>query len=104
MDAVLAVLLRPVEGAVREANQLTAIRRLARKRGDTRRDRDRADVLEPEPGDPLDDRGSRVDRFALVVAGEQERELVAAQAERLAVLAQRGRHPREHSVAGRVAE
>ena len=29
VDAVLAVLLRPVEGAVREPNQLAAIRRLA---------------------------------------------------------------------------
>src|SRR3954454_2073870 len=34
MDAVLPVLLRPVEGAAREPDQLSAVRRLARERGD----------------------------------------------------------------------
>ena len=66
---VLAVLLRPVERAVGEADQLVAVRRLAREGRDAGADGHRADVLEAELRDPLDDRGRGRDRLALVVAG-----------------------------------
>ena len=45
-----------------------------------------------------------VDCLGLVVLGQEQGELVAAEAEGLAVLAERGREPREDAVAGRMAE
>ena len=103
-DAVLAVLLRPVERAVGQADQLVAVARVRRRGRDAHADRDRADLLELQRGDPLDDRRRRGQRAVLVVAGQEQRELVAAEPERLAGLAQPRREPREHAVAGRVAE
>ena len=54
--------------------------------------------------DPLDDRLGRDARAFLVAAGQQDRELVAAEPERLAALAQVRRQLGKHLVAGRVAE
>src|SRR5687768_1953929 len=104
MDTVLSVLLRPVERAVGQANQLAAVRCLSRERCDAGRDGDRAHVLELEGGDAIEYRRRGLDGFRLVVCGQQERELVAAQAEGLTVLAERGRDLREDVVAGRMAE
>src|SRR5436189_5427126 len=50
--AILAVLLRPVERAVREADQLVAAVPLERERREAGADRDPADVVEVEHGDP----------------------------------------------------
>ena len=47
-DAVLAVLLRPVERAVGEADQLVAVGAVLRERRDAGADGDRADLLELE--------------------------------------------------------
>ena len=104
VDAVLAVLLRPVERAVREADQLAAVGRLARERGDAGGDGHGADRVQTEVRDPLDDRLGRGDRLALVVLGQEQRELVAAEPESLAVLPQGRREAGENTVAGRVAE
>jgi hypothetical protein len=91
VDAVAAVLLGPVQGAVRQADQLVAVDRLLGKGRDARADRDRADEVELEAGDSLDDRARDFERPARVLAGEQQGELVASKAEGLAVLAQLGR-------------
>jgi hypothetical protein len=101
--AVLAVLLRPVERVVREPDQLPAVRGLAREGGDARADRDRPDVVDLERAHPADDRFRGPDPAALVVVGQQERELVAAQPEGLAVLAQVRCDLGEDVVPGRVA-
>src|SRR3954471_6105996 len=102
--AVLAVLLGPVERAVGEPDQVVAVARVGRRGGNPDREGARADLLQLECRDSLDDRGRRGQRAALVVAGQQQCELVAAEAERLAGLPQAGREPREDAVAGRVAE
>ncbi len=104
VDTVLAVLLRPVEGAVREADELAAVRCLSRERRDPRGDGYRADVIELDGCNALDDRGGRLDRRRLGAVGQQESELVAAQAERLTVLAQGRRKLGEDVVTGGVAE
>ena len=54
--------------------------------------------------DPLDDRLGCHPRAFLVAAGEQDRELVAAEPEGLAALAEVRRELREHLVAARMAE
>ena len=56
--AVLAVLLGPVEGAVGQTDELDAARRLGREGRDAGADGDRADVVELERGDAVDDRRS----------------------------------------------
>ena len=84
---VLAVLLRPVQSAVGQADELVAAVALHRKGREPRAHRHGADVLEVDGRDPLHDRIRGSERRALVVIGEQKRELVAAEPEGLAVLA-----------------
>ena len=60
--------------------------------------------LELDRGDPLDDRLGRDPRTFLVAAGKQDRELVAAEPERLAALPEVRRQLGEHLVAARMAE
>jgi hypothetical protein len=58
-----------------------------RRRGcDADADSDGADLLEVQRGDPIDDRRRRRERAVLVVAGKEQRELVAAEPECLAGL------------------
>src|SRR5207244_37878 len=102
--AVLAVLLRPVEGAVREADQLVAPDALVRVRRDAGRDRDLSSRVDIEAADAIDDRRCDAERGSLVLAGEEHGELVAAQPERLAALTEARRHLGEDAVAGRMPE
>ena len=102
VHAVLPVLLRPVEGAVREADQLVPVERLVRETGDAGARRHRADVGQLERADAGEDgRGGR-ERLVGGHAGEEQRELVAAEPEGLAVLAQAPADAGEHTVADRV--
>src|SRR5207253_11477526 len=101
---VLAVLLRPVQSAVGEPDQLVPAGPLCRIRGDSYAHGDRADALDVERGDALDDRAGNRRRLALLEPGQQHRELVSAEAERLAALAQAGRDLAEHEVADRMPE
>ena len=99
VHTVATVLLGPVERAVGEADQLVAVERLLREAGDSGADGDRADQVELEPADPLHDRAGDRERLARVVLGQQKGELVAAEPEGLAVLAQLGRELGEEPVA-----
>ena len=103
-DAVLAVLLRPVERVVGEPDQLVALASMVGEGGDAGADRDRAHLVEVERRDPADDRVRGRERGGFVVLREQDRELVAAEPERLAALAEPSGDLRQHLVAGRVAE
>src|SRR5207248_7461186 len=102
--AVLAVLLRPVEGAVSEPDQLVALRRVLRRDRDTCAHGYRTDLLEIERRDPLHDRRGRGQRGRFAVAREQECELIATEPERLAGLAEPCGELRENAIAGRVTE
>src|SRR5262249_42403263 len=102
--AVLPVLLRPVERAVRETDELVTAVPLQWERREPGARGDVADVVEVEGRDPLDDRVRSDERRPPVVVLEQQCELVAAEAERLAALAQPPGHLREDAVARRVAE
>ena len=89
-DSVLAVLLGPVEGAVRLAHELVPVEPLRGHGGDPRADGDRTGRprrRQLHGRDPLHDRLCRQLRPFLVPAGEEDRELVAAHPERLAALA-----------------
>ena len=101
---VLAVLLRPVERAVGEADQRVALATVLRVGGDAGADGDRTDRAEIGFADAGDDRLGDRERDLLVGPGKQHGELVAAEAERLAALAQPRRDEREDAVAGRMAE
>ena len=103
-DAVLPVLFRPVESAVRQPDQLVAAVPLQRERRQARAHGDGADVIEVDARDSLDDGVGGGECHALVVTAEQQRELVTAEPEGLAALAQPARHLREHAVAGGMAE
>src|SRR5262245_26029631 len=85
-DLVLAVLLRPVEGAVGEPDQRIALAPVLWERGDARADGDRPALPELRLGDPLDDRARSAECEALVHAREEDRELVAPEAEGLTAL------------------
>jgi hypothetical protein len=100
---VLAVLLRPVEGTVGAADELVAVDLVERRGRDPGADRHRAGRREVGVGDPVHDRLRRDPCAVLVPAGEEDGELVAAQPERLAALAQVRGQLREHLVAARVA-
>jgi len=102
--AILPVFLRPVEGAVGESNQLVAIGGMRRRGRDPDAHRDRAELVELQRRDPVDHGRRRGQRVVLVIAREQKRELVAAEPERLAGLAQSGRKLGEDAVAGRMTE
>ena len=101
--AVLAVLLRPIESAVGQTDELEATRRLGREGRHAGADCDRADVVERERGDTVDDGRRCRDRLSLIRLRKQDRELVAAEAEGLAVLTKIGRDLGEHGVSGRVS-
>ena len=101
---VLAVLLRPVERAVGEPDQRVALASVLRERGDAGADGDRAGRAELGLRDARDDRLRGRERQLLVHARQQHGELVAAEPERLAALAQPRRDLREDAVAGRMAE
>ena len=60
--------------------------------------------LQLDRGDPLDDRLRRDPRAFLVASRQQDRELVAAEPERLAALAEVRRELGEHLVAARMPE
>ena len=65
----------------------------------------RADRLDRRRGEPARRSTARPwSRRALFWPGQQHRELVAAEPERLAALAEARRELREHAIAGRVAE
>ena len=102
-DTVLAVLLRPVERAVGEADQLVAVAACAGEVATPT-----LTVTEPicSSSSARSARRStrRRERAVLVVAGQEQRELVAAEPERLACLPQPRGEPREDAVARRVAE
>ncbi len=102
---VLPLLLRPVERVVGEPYQCGSVASLCRVGGEPSAECDRrfavTRVERPHPGD---DRLRCRERAVLAQAGEEQRELVAAQAKRLAALPQPCRDPREHAVARRVAE
>jgi hypothetical protein len=103
-DAVLPVLLGPVERAVGETDQLVAAHALVRVGGDAGGDGDGTHRVDRQAADPVDDRRRGSQRGTLVMAGEEDRELVAAEPERLAALAQARRDLRQHPVAGRMPE
>src|SRR3954468_6639318 len=84
---VLAVLLRPGEGAVGEADERVSLTAVLREGGDAGTDRDRACLAELRLCDALRDRARGLERLLLVHVREQDRELVTAEAERLAALA-----------------
>src|SRR5207244_9036196 len=88
--AVLAVLLRPVQRAVGEADELVAAVALHREGGEPSTHGHGADVVEVDRGYALHDRIRGCKRHPLVVIGEEQRELVAAEAEGLAALAEPG--------------
>ena len=87
-DAVLAVLLGPVERVVGKADQLVPLAAVVGERGDAGADRERVDLADVERGDATDDRMRGGDRRRLVVPRQQDGELVAAEPEGLAALAQ----------------
>ena len=98
------MLLGPVDGAVGEPDQLVSAVTLHRERRETRADGDLTDVVEVDGRDPLDDRLRRGQRRRLVMVGEQQRELVSSEAERLSTLTEPRRDLREHTVPRRVSE
>src|SRR6184192_619457 len=102
-DAVLAVLLRPVERAVGEADQLVPTAALNRERRHAGADRDLLCPLELHVAEALHDRGRRRERRGLVVLGQQDGELVTSEPEGLAALSQACRELREDTVSGRMA-
>src|SRR6185295_2120134 len=65
---------------------------------------DRADVLEIERRNAVDDRARARESLLSVHRGHQDGELVAAEPERLATLAEALPHLAEHAVAGGMAE
>src|SRR5689334_8374312 len=81
---------------------MVATRRIAHRKTDAYRHR--ADALELERCDPLDDRCCRPPSRLLRDPREEERELVAAEPERLAALAQPRRDLGQHAVSDRVTE
>ncbi len=99
---ILAVLLRPVERAVGEADQLIAPDSLRRECGDPCAHGDGADLLELRRADALDDRAGDADGRALVEPGEEHGELVAAEPEALATLAEACGDLPEDAVADRM--
>jgi hypothetical protein len=102
-DAVLSVLLRPVERTVREADQLVPADSLDGERRHAGADRDLLGVVELHLAEPLDDRRGGVERRSFVVVDQEHGELVAAEAERLASLPETRGDLRENAVAGGVA-
>src|SRR5581483_10884828 len=98
-DLILPMLLRPVERRVCDADQPVPLTTVLRERRDAGAHGDRADVSEAPARDPPDDRLSGLEGRRLVRPGEEECELVTAEPERLASLAQPGRDLREHAVA-----
>ena len=67
---VLAVLLRPVERAIGKSDQLVALGSVLRRSCDTRAHCHRANLVECEPADPLDD-GTGCGARALLVVSRQ---------------------------------
>src|ERR1700675_4803402 len=86
-NMVLAVLLRPVERAVHQSQQLLTLSRVPRCQRDPRAYGDRSHLAEIETRHSADDRLGRRHRFGLAVAGQQDGELIAAEPEGLARLA-----------------
>ena len=70
----------------------------------TRAHGDPADAADVEAGDPLDDRLPGGERLRSFVTGQEDGELVTAEAEGLARLAQSRCHLREHRIAHWMAE
>jgi len=100
--AVLAVLLRPVQSAVGEADELVTAVALHGEGREPRTDRHGADVVEVDRRDPLHDRIRGCQCHPLVVFGEEQRELVAAESEGLAALAEPRTDLREDAVPRRM--
>src|SRR5215212_1792125 len=98
-NAVLSIFLCPVEGAVDQLEQLVALLCVLRCEGYAGADGDRADSAELEARDPVDDRLGGGQRLRRLVAGQEDSELVAAQAERLARLPQPRGDLRKHRIA-----
>ena len=82
------MLLRPVEGAVGEPDQLVPPAALHREGRQPGADRHGADVIEVDCRDPFNDRVRSSEGHTLVVVDEQERELVAAEPEGFPALTQ----------------
>ena len=103
--AVLAVLLGPVERAVGQPDQLVALAGVLRRGRDPGADRDRADRLEVERADPVDDRRRATARAALS-SSPGSRTANSSPPSRKASPPWRSRAAScdEHAVAGRMAE
>ena len=82
------MLLRPVERAVGQADQRVALVAVLRKGCDTGADSDRAVFADAPVADPADDRARDAERVRIVDARQEQRELVTAEPERLAALAE----------------
>src|SRR4051812_12976283 len=98
-NAVLPVFLCPVEGAVDQLEELVALSGVLGRERYAGADGDRADSAKLEARDPVDDRLGGGERLRSFVAGQEDRELVATQAEGLARLPQSRRDLREHRIA-----
>src|SRR4051812_38485060 len=98
-NAVLPVFLCPVEGAVDQLEELVSLSRVLGRERYAGADGDRAHSAELEARDPVDDRLRGGERLRSLVAGQEDGELVAAQAEGLARLPQSRCDLREHRIA-----
>ena len=103
-DTVLAVLLRPVQRTVREPDQLVPSGAVHGIRRDPGAHGHRADALDVQCRDALDDRACDSRRLPLVLPWQVHRELVSAEPEGLAALAQARRDLAEHEIADGVPE
>src|SRR4051795_4976151 len=103
-DPVLAVRLRPVQRAVREPDQLAPPGALQPVRPDPSAHGHGAPALRVERRYALYDRARHRRRLPLVLPGQEHRELVSTEPERLASLPQARRDLAEHEIADRVPE
>ena len=102
-DGVLALLLRHVERAVGDADEVGALDAVLRIGGDAAGHAEELAALEGLLREALDDRARDREALVLVAPRKQEGEFVAAEPEGLAALAEACRHLREDAIADRVA-
>ena len=102
--AALSVLLGEIEGLVGDGDDLGPVEPELRIGDDSGREPHREPGRGLEQAHAPDDPVGHRDRLLLVAAGEEERELVASDPERLAVLAQPAGDLREDEVALRVPQ
>jgi hypothetical protein len=102
--AVLPVLLGQVEGRVGHAHELGALDAVLRIGGDPAEIETWPPCSHAAVGDAFDDGLCDREAFVLVAAREEECELVSAEPERLAALAEASGDLREHAIADGMAE